>query len=137
MAKRRKPLDPDPETIHREMLEYLDRNPPPRTRAEADPPSVHQPDPPSPPRLMLRKLRLVTALHRLETFVRQHRFMGTPEVLVVVGRGHGSGERGPVISPAVQEWCDAHPELIRSWSFASPDQGGAGALVLRLKPAGE
>ena len=83
---------------------------------------------------MLRQLRLVTALHRLETFLAQERKKGTAEVIVVVGRGHSSGADGPVISPAVQEWCDGHPEIVKSWDFAPADEGGGGALVVRLVP---
>jgi DNA-nicking Smr family endonuclease len=85
---------------------------------------------------MLRQLRLVTALHRLATFLVQEQKKGTPEVIVVVGRGHSSGGDGPVISPAVQEWCDAHPEIVKSWDFAPPDEGGGGVLVVRLVAAG-
>jgi dsDNA-specific endonuclease/ATPase MutS2 len=133
MAKRRKPTDPPPEEVHREMLEYLSENPPPRPKKRPAP--KPKPKPAPRPSLMLRKLRLVTALHRLETFVTQQRLKGTPEVLVVVGRGHRSGEGGPVISPAVQEWCDGHPALIRRWDFAPADEGGGGALVLWLVPA--
>jgi len=84
---------------------------------------------------MLRQLRLVTALHRLETFVAQSRLKGELEVLVVVGRGLRSGSEGPVISPAVQEWCDEHGDLVLTWDFAPADEGGSGALVLHLRPA--
>jgi len=38
-----------------------------------------------------------------------------------------------VISPAVQEWCDAHRELVKSWNFAPADEGGGGALLIRLR----
>ena len=65
MAKRRRSPDPDPDSVHREMLEHLDRNPPPRRAPAPAPEPV--PEPAARPRLMLRKLRLVTALHRLET----------------------------------------------------------------------
>jgi DNA-nicking Smr family endonuclease len=132
MAKRRKPTDPAPEEVHREMLEHLTENPPPRQKKRSNPTREPKQEPAPRPSLMLRKLRLVTALHRLETFVTQQRLKGTPEVLVVVGRGHQSGEGGPVISPAVQEWCDGHTALIRRWDFAPPDEGGGGALILWL-----
>ena len=134
MAKRRKPADPAADQVHREMLDHLAENPPPRRKKQAASAPKKKPEPAPRPSLMLRKLRLVTALHRLETFVAQQRLKGTPELLVVVGRGHQSGEGGPVISPAVQEWCDGHPELIRRWDFAPADEGGGGALVLWLVP---
>jgi DNA-nicking Smr family endonuclease len=84
---------------------------------------------------MLRQLRLATALHRLETFLVQEQKKGTREAIVVVGRGHSSGPDGPVISPAVQEWCDHHPEVVATWDFAPADEGGSGALVVRLRTA--
>jgi len=133
MAKRRKPADPAPEEVHQEMLEHLSEHPPPRPKKRPDGKPKTKPEPAPRPSLMLRKLRLVTALHQLETFVTQQCLKGTPEVLVVVGRGHRSGEGGPVISPAVQEWCDGHTELIRRWDFAPSDEGGGGALILWLK----
>lgn len=130
MAKRRKTPGPNPDSVHREMLDHLEQNPPPKPRPK--PPPAPDPVPPERPRLMLRQLRLVTAMHRLETFIAQARQKGLPEVVVVVGRGHSSGADGPVISPAVQEWCDEHPEVVKSWGFAPPDEGGGGALVVRL-----
>ena len=131
MAKRRKNPRPSPDSVHREMLEHLAENPPPRPKPKPEP--APEPEPAPRPRLMLRQLRLVTAVHRLETFVAQERKKGTAEVIVVVGRGHSSGPEGPVISPAVQEWCDQHPDLVKSWNFAPADEGGSGALVVRLK----
>ena len=134
MAKRRKPTDPAPETVHREMLEHLSEHPPPRPEKRRATSPEPKPGPAPRPSLMLRKLRLVTALHRLETFIVGQRHKGTPEVMVVVGRGHRSGEGGPVISPAVQEWCDGHPALVRRWDFAPANEGGGGALILWLNP---
>ena len=134
MAKRRKSTDRVPEEVHREMLEHLSEHPPPRPKKRPPARPKQSPGPAPRPSLMLRKLRLVTAMHRLETFITQHRHQGTAEVLVVVGRGHRSGDGGPVISPAVQEWCDRHPALVRSWDFAPANEGGGGALVLKLVP---
>jgi dsDNA-specific endonuclease/ATPase MutS2 len=131
MAKRRKSQPPNPDSVHREILEHLAGNPPPRPAPKPVP--EPEPEPAPRPRLMLRQLRLVTALHRLETFLVQERKKGTAEVIVVVGRGHQSGPDGPVISPAVQEWCDEHPEFVKSWGFAPADEGGGGALLVRLQ----
>jgi|ABPV01.1.fsa_nt_gi hypothetical protein len=139
MRRRRDDHDgPDP--IHREILEHLDRNPPPRDREPAPAPrparkskpeaATHRPA--EPPRLMLRKMRRELALERLSTFVRYHRHRATPRVVVVVGRGRHSGDGGPVIGPAVRQWCDRHPDLVHDVHVAPPSQGGDGALVLHL-----
>lgn len=124
------------------MLEHLDRNPPPKPRAKKaprpaapKPPEAHRP-PAEPPRLMLRKMRLEPALQRLEAFLRAERHRGTPKVVVVVGKGLRSGSEGPVIGPAVRQWCDRHPALVRDVHAAPPSQGGDGALVLHLTKAG-
>jgi DNA-nicking Smr family endonuclease len=81
---------------------------------------------------MLRKMRREPALERLSTFVRHHRHVGTPRVVIVVGRGRQSGDGGPVIGPAVRQWCDRHPDLVLDVHVAPPSQGGDGALVLHL-----
>ena len=127
------------------MLEHLARNPPPpdakkpaptaktalRRKRSAPTPA---PAPPARPRLMLRLMRLVAALEKLEQFVRHHRAAGTAEIVVVVGKGHRSGESGPVIGPAVRTWCDEHRALVAAYHTAPPSEGGEGALVLRLAP---
>jgi len=138
--RRQRDDDDDSDPIHREILEHLDQNPPPRDReptpaapiAKKSKSGPAPPPPVEPPRLMLRKMRREPALERLSTFVRYHRHRGTPRVVVVVGRGRRSGEQGPVIGPAVRKWCDQHPDLVPDIHVAPPSQGGDGALVLHL-----
>jgi DNA-nicking Smr family endonuclease len=81
---------------------------------------------------MLRRLRVEMALARLEEFVRFHAERGTRELIVVVGKGRSSVDGRAVLGPAVQSWCTAHPTWVRSCGVAPPDEGGEGALVLRL-----
>ena len=81
---------------------------------------------------MLRRLRLELALERLANFVRFHAAQGTPEILVIVGKGHNSPEGRAVVGPAVLEWCAGQPRLVRRVREASAREGGAGALVLEL-----
>ena len=143
--KRRPPREssPDPDDIHRQMLEHLETNPPPRRRSAGSKPAAQRqrrstrsrPAPPKPvrrPRLMLRKLRLEQALLSLARFVEDHCHRGTEEIVVVVGKGRASGQEGPVIGPAVRRWCDEHPQRVTDWRVAPPSEGGDGALVLRL-----
>lgn len=144
MADRRRDRDPDPEEIHRRMLEHLEAHPPPHRPAEKSPerrpssrtdPPTRPSDPPPRPRLMLRRLRVEEALRRLEAFLRFHVERGTPEVVVVVGRGQRSGETGPVLGPAVRDHCRKHPKWVRDLRVAPPSEGGEGALILVL-PSG-
>ena len=137
---RRRPIDDDSDDVHRAMLEHLARNPPPRRpAARAKPvrkrtePAPKIPAPPAEiPRLMLRKMRVDPALDRLASFVRTHHHRRTPKVVVVVGKGRGSGIEGPVLGPAVRAWCDRNPSLVRDLYVAPPSLGGDGALVLQL-----
>ena len=136
MTRRRQP-GPDPDDIHREMLDHLADHPPPRPKRPA-PEAKTKPATEAPkttaivPRLMLRKMRLEPALASLDAFVRQQVHRRTPKVIVVVGRGLRSGAEGPVIGPAVRRWCDDHPELVRGVRVGLPSEGGEGVLVLDL-----
>jgi len=137
--KRRRPDDQDPDDVHREMLEHLDQNPPPRRKPRPKPkprptpPAEMAAEPPPVPRLMLRKMRLEPALERLDAFVRLHHHRMTPKVVVVVGKGLRSGSEGPVIGPAVRAWCDRHGSLVRDFHVAPPSEGGDGAIVIHLR----
>lgn len=87
----------------------------------------------APPEIMLRKLKLIVALERLEFQLRAHAAKGTPRVLVVHGKGSSSPGGVSILGPEVRKWCDAHPGLVLSWQEAPPRWGGAGAIVVNLR----
>ena len=89
----------------------------------------------SPPVIQLRRLPAEQALEQLALSLRVHRHQGTPEVLVVHGRGRHSPGGQPVIAPLVRDWCRDHPDLVAATREAPPAWGGEGALVVTLRPA--
>lgn len=106
---------PDDDEVHEEMLRHLQDHPPPRPQAREPKPASAPPARPTPPpipHLNLRRMRLEPALAQLARFVAQHRGRATPEILVVVGRGHGSPGGEPVIGPAVRDWCARRSDLV-------------------------
>ncbi len=106
-----------------------------RREASESPPRPRGPDrAAAPPRLHLRHLTAEEALIRLETTVRGHARLRTPELLVVHGRGLRSPGGEPVLGPLVRRWCDEHPQLVASWRPAPAAWGGEGAIVLNLRP---
>jgi DNA-nicking Smr family endonuclease len=84
---------------------------------------------------MLRKMPLELALSRLQTFLSAKRALGTRELIVVVGKGHGSPEGKPILGPAVREWLARNPDLIEAYEEAPAREGGAGAILVRLRPS--
>ncbi len=88
---------------------------------------------PKPPEVHLRLMRAEEALAKLEMMVELHRRQGTPELLVVHGKGLHSEGGEPVIAPLARRWCDEHRESVASWSEAPRGWGGPGAIVLRLR----
>ncbi len=140
MAKRRKQKS-DPQEVRKEMLRHLAEHPP-----SAETPAPEQakmrsrrtarsenPSPPR-PRLMLRKMPLDLALSRLHGFLIAKQALGTQELIVVVGKGRGSPDGIPVLAPAVRGWLEEHPELVAGFEEAPLREGGAGALLVRLRP---
>jgi len=93
-------------------------------------------EPPRPHRqLDLHRATKEQAQQILTTAVRQARADGLASLLVIVGKGKHSGASGPVLPGAVVE------TLIRplardvlAFRTASPDLGGTGAFVVRLRP---
>jgi len=83
---------------------------------------------------MLRKLPLELALETLERFLVAKRRLGEEELIVIVGKGHGSPGGVPVLGPEVRRWLDEHPRLVASWEEAPLREGGSGALLVRLEP---
>jgi dsDNA-specific endonuclease/ATPase MutS2 len=91
-------------------------------------------EPGRPPEILLRKLKLVEALERLEFQMRAYASRGQAEVLVIHGKGQHSAGGVSVLGPEVRRWCDQHPALVVSWSEAPLRWGGAGVIVVRLRP---
>jgi DNA-nicking Smr family endonuclease len=83
---------------------------------------------------MLRKMPLELALDRLHGFLIAKQALGTEELIVVVGKGRGSPDGIPVLAPAVRDWLKEHSELVASFEEAPLREGGAGALLVRLRP---
>ncbi len=151
MSRRRqpKPSPEDTQDAHREILEHLEQNPPPKptTKKSAASPSKGQKskakpkreaEPSAPrstamPTLMLRQLRLQVAEDRLLHFLRVQQRAGTTEVLVIVGRGRHSPGGEPVLGPAIRDLCNQRKSLVESWSEAPANLGGAGAIVVQLR----
>ncbi len=148
MTRKRRGKD-HKERIHEEMLRHLDKNPLPPTPAPArskDPP----PKPASKkaprdekasietelrrPRLMLRKMPLDLALETLERFLRAWAHQGVKEVVVVVGKGHGSPGGLAVLAPAVRDWLEQHSDQVAGYEDAPTRDGGSGAILVRLRP---
>lgn len=86
-----------------------------------------------PPEIVLRKLPVVEALDRLDRQIRAHVRKGTPQVLVVHGKGRNSPGGMPVIGPLARRWCDDSSHLVESWREAPDNWGGAGAMLVVLK----
>ena len=90
------------------------------------------PHPQQPPSVHLRLLKAEEALDRLQFQLQAFAAKGTPEVLVVHGKGSNSPGGVSVLGPLVRSWCDDHPGLVRSWREAPRAWGGAGAIVVTL-----
>jgi DNA-nicking Smr family endonuclease len=87
-------------------------------------------------RLDLHGLTQAEAHHALLRFLRQGQERGARIVLVITGKGDGSGERG-VLKRQVPLWLRL-PEFrghIVGFEDAAHAHGGAGALYVRLKRA--
>ena len=86
----------------------------------------------APPEIHLRKLKLLSALERLEFQLRAYAAKNQQKVLVVHGKGQSSPGGVSILGPEVRNWCDAHPSLVVSWAEAPAKWGGAGAIVVTL-----
>ena len=81
----------------------------------------------------LHGLRREEAREALATFVREAHRRGWRCVRVVHGKGLGSPGRTPVLKSKVQSWLVQKTEVL-AFVQARGDEGGAGALVVLLKP---
>ncbi len=134
MSPRRKRRDEGAETPRRGLRRSI-RHEAVDTSAEDDERGQDlRREPGRPPEILLRKLKLAEALERLEFQLRSHASRGQAEVLVIHGKGQNSAGGVSVLGPEVRRWCDAHPALVMTWSEAPLRWGGAGAIVVRLRP---
>jgi DNA-nicking Smr family endonuclease len=83
--------------------------------------------------LDLHGYRVEEARHLLTSFLRDAGKRGLRCVRVVHGKGLGSKDRVPVLKSKVRGWLVQRDEVI-AFCQARPAEGGAGALVVLLKP---
>jgi DNA-nicking Smr family endonuclease len=81
----------------------------------------------------LHGLRRDEAREALSAFVRESHRRGLRCVRVVHGKGLGSPGKTPVLKSKVQTWLIQKTEVL-AFVQARADEGGAGALVVLLKP---
>jgi len=86
-------------------------------------------------RLDLHGARVDEARGLLVQFLAQAARRGLRCVLVVHGRGLGSGKREPVLKRKVAGWLPQRKEVL-AFCQASPAEGGAGAVVVLLQARG-
>jgi DNA-nicking Smr family endonuclease len=85
--------------------------------------------------LDLHGLRREDAREALAGFIRESHRQGVRCVRVVHGKGLGSPGKTPVLKAKVQGWLVQKQEVL-AFVQARGDEGGAGALVVLLKPQG-
>ncbi len=85
--------------------------------------------------LDLHGLRVDEAREALGRFVRESHQLGLRCVRVVHGKGLGSPGRTPVLKGRVLRWLVQKKEVL-AFVQGRPAEGGAGALVILLKPVG-
>jgi DNA-nicking Smr family endonuclease len=85
--------------------------------------------------LDLHGLRRDQARERLGEFLRDAARRGARCVRIVHGKGHGSPGREPVLKLKVKSWLAQRSEVL-AFTYARPSDGGHGALIVLLKPAG-
>jgi len=83
----------------------------------------------------LHGLRVDEARAALGTFLREGIKRGLRCVRVVHGKGLGSKDRTPVLKNKVRGWLAQRDEVI-AFCQARGAEGGAGALIVLLRPAG-
>ena len=83
----------------------------------------------------LHGLRVDEAREALGRFVRESHQLGLRCVRVVHGKGLGSPGRSPVLKGRVLRWLVQKQEVM-AFVQARPADGGAGALVVLLRPVG-
>ena len=84
--------------------------------------------------LDLHGLRTDEAREALGRFIREAHKIGLRCVRVVHGKGLGSPGKSPVLKGRVQSWLVQKNEVL-AFVQARPAEGGAGALVVLLRPS--
>ncbi len=85
--------------------------------------------------LDLHGLRREEARVALAEFIRESAKQGLRCVRVIHGKGRGSIGKEPVLKGKVRSWLVQKKEVI-AFCQAKPSEGGAGALLVLLKPIG-
>jgi DNA-nicking Smr family endonuclease len=83
--------------------------------------------------LDLHNMRTDEAREALGAFIRESHKIGIRCVRVVHGKGLGSAGKEPVLKAKVKSWLIQKQEVL-AFVQAKPAEGGAGALVVLLKP---
>ena len=83
--------------------------------------------------LDLHRLTRDAARDRLAAFLRESQRQGLRCLRVVHGKGHGSPGKTPVLKTHVRRWLAQRAE-VAAFAQARPADGGAGALVVLLRP---
>lgn len=83
--------------------------------------------------LDLHNMRTDQARESLGAFIRESHKIGIRCVRVVHGKGLGSAGKEPVLKAKVKSWLIQKQEVL-AFVQAKPAEGGAGALVVLLKP---
>ena len=83
--------------------------------------------------LDLHNMRTDEARQALGAFIRESHKIGIRCVRVVHGKGLGSAGKEPVLKAKVKSWLIQKQEVL-AFVQAKPAEGGAGALVVLLKP---
>jgi DNA-nicking Smr family endonuclease len=83
--------------------------------------------------LDLHNMRTDEAREALSAFIRETHKQGIRCVRVVHGKGLGSAGKEPVLKAKVKSWLIQKQEVL-AFVQAKPAEGGAGALVVLLKP---
>ena len=83
-------------------------------------------------RLDLHGMTRNEAHEALKLFINREKLRGSKCVLVITGKGHGKGGDGlGILKRKVPLWLEVS-KIARSWSIASPRDGGEGALYVYL-----
>ena len=82
----------------------------------------------------LHNLRRDEARDALGAYIRESVRSGLRCIRVIHGKGLGSPGKAPVLKPRVHSWLIQKSEVI-AFVQAHPNQGGAGALVVLLRPS--
>jgi len=86
--------------------------------------------------LDLHGMNRVTAAAAVAAFLRDCVARGLRCVRIVHGRGHGSKNREPVLKAQLRKWLPPRDEVL-AFCQAPAAHGGAGALLVLLKPRGQ